>query len=100
MRIFIPFRLMLLGIGLLFCSIGFAQIPTNFYSNSTGKSGAALRSALRDITKTGHVKLPYTSSAFHVWNAYAYTDVRRAPSDSIVWDMYSDKPGGTPNYYY
>lgn len=100
MRTFIPFRLMLLGIGLLFCSIGFAQIPTNFYSNSTGKSGAALRSALRDIAKTGHVKLPYTSSAFDVWNAYAFTDVRPAPLDSFIWDMYSDKPGSTPNYYF
>jgi endonuclease I len=91
---------MLLGLGLLFCSTAIAQIPTNFYSNSTGKSGAALRSALRDIAKTGHVKLPYTSSAFDVWNAYAYTDVRPAPLDSFLWDMYSDKPGGTPNYYF
>ena len=35
-----------------------------------------------------------------MWNAYAYTDVRPAPLDSFVWDMYSDKPGGTPNYYF
>ena len=76
------------------------QIPAGYYDQATGKSGEILRAALRDITTAGHVKIPYTSTSFDIWNAYAATDVRPAPNNTIVWDMYSDKPGGTPAYTY
>ncbi len=56
----------LLIFSLLFCSKLFAQIPTNYYSTATNKTGNTLKSALRDITKTGHIKLPYTSTSFDV----------------------------------
>jgi len=88
--------LLLAGIFLFFSSI--AQIPAGYYDLASGKSGEILRAALRDITTTGHVKLPYTSASFDVWNAYAVTDVRPAPNNTIIWDMYSDIPGGSPAY--
>ncbi len=94
------FRLLILGLLLTIYSTSIAQIPSNFYNNAIGKTGNTLKASLRDIAKTGHVKLPYTSTAFDVWNAYAYTDLRPAPLDSFLWDMYSDKPGSTPNYYF
>jgi endonuclease I len=76
----------------------FAQIPAGYYDNATGKTGDVLRAALRDIISTGHVKLPYTSSSFDVWDAYAVTDVRPSPNNTIIWDMYSDIPSGSPAY--
>ncbi|NVO10448.1 MAG: endonuclease [Bacteroidales bacterium] len=88
--------LLLAGIFLFFSSI--AQIPAGYYDLAAGKSGETLRAALRDITTNGHVKLPYTSASFDVWNAYAVTDVRPAPNNTIVWDMYSDIPSGSPAY--
>ncbi len=83
-----------------FNSIG--QIPAGYYNNATGKTGDTLRAALRDIIANGQVKLPYTSSSSNmdVWHAFAVTDVRPAPKDTIVWDMYSDIPSGTPVYNY
>ncbi|MCE9539187.1 MAG: endonuclease, partial [Bacteroidetes bacterium] len=80
-----------------FYFLGFAQIPAGYYNNAAGKTGDILRAALRDITKLGHVKLPYTSTSFDVWDAYAVTDVRPAPNTTIIWDMYSDIPNGS-NY--
>ena len=82
----------------LFLAAAHAQIPAGYYNTATGKTGEVLRAALRDITTNGHVKITYTSSSFDIWDAYAVTDVRSAPIDTIVWDMYSDIPSGTPLY--
>ena len=81
-------------------SFGFAQIPSGYYANAAGKTGDVLRASLRDITTNGSTKLPYTSSSFDIWDAYAVTDVHPAPNNTKVWDMYSDVPGGTPAYTY
>ncbi len=89
-RIFIGLSLLL-----LFIAATFGQIPAGYYDPAAGLTGENLRAALKTITKTGHVKLSYTPG---VWNAYAYTDVRPAPNNTIIWDMYSDVPGGTPPY--
>jgi endonuclease I len=78
-------------------SSSYGQIPSGYYNAAVGLSGNNLRTALRNITTNGHVKLVYTPG---VWNAYAYTDVRPAPLNTKIWDMYSDIPGGTPLYYY
>ncbi|MCX6231694.1 MAG: endonuclease [Bacteroidetes bacterium] len=72
----------------------FAQIPSGYYNNASGLSGTVLRDTLRNIITRGHVKLTYTPG---VWNAYYTTDVKPAPSNTIIWDMYSDIPGGS-NY--
>ena len=78
--------------------ICFGQIPDGYYDAAIGKSGEELRIILRDITKAEHVKLPYTSTAFDVWDAYTFTDVRETPNDTIIWDMYSDIPSDAPLY--
>jgi endonuclease I len=88
---------------ILFCSFsGLAQIPAGYYNNAAGKTGDILRAALRDIVTNGAVKLPYTttSSTMDVWKAFAVTDVKPVPNSTIIWDMYSDVPGGTPAYTY
>lgn len=91
-------KLLLFVGGVFFLLSSFAQIPSGYYDLATGKTGEDLRAALRDITTNGHVKLPYTSSSFDVWDAYSYTDVRPAPNNTIIWDMYSDIPGASPAY--
>ncbi|HNW70773.1 MAG TPA: endonuclease [Bacteroidales bacterium] len=91
-----PKRITLFLIFLLWLINLSAQIPAGYYNAATGLTGDNLRSALGTIITNGHVKLSYTPG---VWNAYAYTDVLHAGSDTI-WDMYSDIPGGTPAYYY
>lgn len=80
----------------LYLTIGFGQIPSGYYDATSGKTGDVLRATLRDITTANHVKLSYSN----VWSAYAYTDVRPAPNNTTIWDMYSDKPAGTPDYTY
>jgi len=79
----------------------YSQVPSGYYNSAAGKTGDVLRAALRDIIKNGAVKLSYTSSSsMDVWHAFAKTDLRPAPNNTIVWDMYSDIPGGTPAYTY
>jgi endonuclease I len=76
-----------------FVSISFAQAPEGYYSTAHGKQGQDLMEALHYIIKD-HTVLSYTPG---VWEAMYYTD-RKANGD--VWDMYSDKPDGTPAYTY
>jgi len=87
--LFLTFLLLLINLA--------AQIPAGYYNAATG-TGDVLRANLRDIITAGHVKLPYTSTAFDVWDAYSHTDVRPSPNNTIVWDMYSDIPSGSPVY--
>lgn len=74
-----------------------SQIPSGYYNSATGLSGENLRTALKTIISTGHVKLPYTSTSFDTWDAYQYTDVRPS-SPTVIWDMYSDRPSSSPAY--
>jgi|GEM_PF-1694287 len=98
MKVFLQKTFLSLTLALFF-SIGFGQIPAGYYNNAVGKTGDVLRSALCTITTTGHVKLPYTSTAFDVWDAYAKTDVT-VPGGTTIYDMYSRKCDGTANYYF
>lgn len=70
----------------------FAQIPDGYYSTTTGKAGAELKTELYTIIK-GHTVLSYSD----LWNAFKTTDVK---PNGKVWDMYSDNPNGTPPYEY
>jgi len=70
----------------------FAQIPTDYYSTAEGKSGYELKTALFNIIKN-HNQQSYSS----LWTHFKTTDKK---SDGTVWDMYSDVPGGTPQYVY
>ncbi len=66
--------------------------PAHYYDAAQGLTGEPLRQALHDIIK-GHDKLTYAQ----LWYAFWSTDNK---GNGIVWDMYSDVPGGTPAYEY
>jgi len=68
----------------------FAQAPTGYYNNATGKTGDELKVALHEII-AGHTTINYSN----IWNAFWSTDNK---GNGVVWDMYSDNPGGTPPY--
>ena len=78
---------------LLLATFIHAQIPQGYYSAAENKSGQELRTAMHNIIKS-HTSLSYNE----LWQAFYTTDVR--PDNGKVWDMYSDKPGSTPAYYF
>jgi endonuclease I len=77
---------------LLFSSAAIAQIPPGYYDPAAGKTGTALQAALHNIIKD-HTVIPYGS----IPGYFPSTDDK---PDNVVWDMYSDIPGGTPPYTY
>ena len=74
----------------LFGNSLFAQAPTGYYDNATGKTGDELKLALHNIIKD-HTPIAYQQ----IWNAFWSTDNK---GNGVVWDMYSDIPNGTPPY--
>jgi endonuclease I len=76
---------------LLICSLGFAQIPNNYYDNATG-SGYTLKNQLKTIIDNiddGNGQNFHDTSVTYgdLWEVYKTSDVR---SDGKVWDIYSD----------
>lgn len=67
-----------------------AQAPANYYASADGLTGDQLKVALHNIIK-GHTSITYGQ----IWNAFWSTDNK---GNGIVWDMYSDRPNGTPDY--
>jgi endonuclease I len=65
-------------------------IAITYYQSVYKLYGMALRQALHDLIK-GHTQISYAG----LYNEYPITD---AKPENIVWDMYSDIPGGTPAY--
>ncbi len=78
---------------IVFCAINqlSAQAPVGYYTPAIGKTGSALRIALHNIIKD-HTEQTYGG----LWTAYYTTD--KKPGTSLVWDIYSDVPGGTAPY--
>jgi len=64
--------------------------PSNYYNSANGLSGNQLKAALHNIIK-GHE----TTSYAEIWTAFWATDNK---GNGKVWDMYSDRPNGTPPY--
>ena len=83
----------LLLLCLFIATVVHAQIPQGYYAAAENKSGQELRTAMHNIIKN-HTSLSYNE----LWQAFYTTDVR--PDNGKVWDMYSDRPGGTPAYYF
>ena len=69
-----------------------AAQPANYYNSANGLTGNQLKSALHNIIK-GHTSISYGN----ILNAFWSTDNK---GNGVVWDMYSDRPGGTPPYIY
>jgi len=77
----------------------FAQIPTGYYDGTTGLTGAALKSKLKQIITNGHVDHGYNG----LWSGYQTTDrdniaMTGYENDNTVLDMYSENPNGTDPY--
>lgn len=68
---------------------GIAQPPPGYYDPAQGLTGEPLRTALFNIID-GHNSQSYNS----LWNHFQNTD----NNGGIVWDIYSDIPGGTAAY--
>ena len=80
-----------LFIGLSLTVLVSAQ-PANYYNSANGLTGNQLKVALHNIIK-GHTSITYAK----IWTAFWSTDNK---GNGVVWDMYSDRPGGTPPYIY
>lgn len=80
---------------LMFATIGFAQIPSGYYSTATG-TGYTLKTQLyniiKDHTNNGYAGLYTTYQTSDVDNFYE--------NDGTVLDMYSENPSGTDPYNY
>ncbi|AWG21846.1 hypothetical protein FFWV33_10030 [Flavobacterium faecale] len=89
MKLKLLFLLALLGV------VGHAQIPPNYYSNSTG-TGYTLKTQLYNIIKDHTVK-----SYGDLYTTYQTSDIDNYyENDGSVLDMYSEKPNGTDPYNY
>ena len=81
---------------LLYCAIFMLvlEVPTSsdpppgYYDPAAGLTGLELQTALHDIIDD-HTNISYND----IWIAFFTTDDKPG---NIVWDMYSDIPGGTP----
>lgn len=85
---------------LVFAFIGtFAQIPTGYYDGTTGLTGAALKTKLKQIITNGHVDHGYNG----LWNGYQTTDrdniaMPGYENDNTILDIYSENPNGSDPY--
>ncbi len=80
---------------LMFATIGFAQIPSGYYSTATG-TGYTLKTQLYNIIK-GHTDNGYAG----LYTTYQTSDVDNFyENDGTVLDMYSENPSGTDPYNY
>ena len=80
---------------LVFVTVGFAQIPSGYYSTATG-TGYSLKTQLynviKDHTNNGYAGLYTTYLTSDVDNFYE--------NDGTILDMYSENPSGTDPYTY
>jgi endonuclease I/chitodextrinase len=83
----------LLILTFLFSLYSFAQIPSGYYSTSTG-SGYVLKTQLYNIIK-GHTDNGYAG----LWTTYSTSDRdNQYENDNTIIDMYSENPTGTDPY--
>jgi endonuclease I len=87
------YKLILVLLITVFCGIQVrCQIPAGYYDSAAGLTGFTLKTALYNIIKN-HTVISYGS-------LYSYYDQTDSKPGNVVWDMYSDVPGGTPAYIY
>jgi endonuclease I len=60
-----------------------AQIPANYYNNTQGLTGYALKTALYEILAETHNPQPYSNH----WSFFEMADVKE---NGTVWDIYAD----------
>lgn len=63
-----------------------ALFPDGYYDSLNGKSGDALKAAVKAIGKKGYKEISYGDNT---WDAFSVTDVRVVNGRECWWDMYS-----------
>lgn len=75
-----------------------AQPPAGYYDSAAGKTCAALKTALMNITTAGQNSQTYAA----LWTQYPLTDIKPRALDTgsanVIYDIYSSVPGGTDPY--
>ncbi len=61
-------------------------VPQGYYDSLEGKSGTALKAAVKTVGKRGHRTISYGDKT---WDAFKVTDVRVVNGKECWWDMYS-----------
>lgn len=79
-------------LGLACSQLSFGQAPAGYYDAAASLNGVPLKAALHNIIRH-HDALSYND----LWTAFQSTDKK---ANGKVWDIYSDRPGGTPPYEY
>ena len=65
-------------------------VPAGYYDSLNGKSGTALKAAVKTVALPSDFKtLSYTTA--HMFGAFEKTDVREIEGRTIWWDMYSNR---------
>lgn len=77
----------LLLAGALGSADALAAFPEGYYDSLNGKSGAALKNAVKAIGKQGFKAISYGDNT---WAAFRSTDVRIVNGRECWWDMYSN----------
>lgn len=67
-----------------------AEIPAGYYSTLEGKSGAALKQAVKAVCRPADFVTPEYDKEGGTWTAFESTDVRIIDGKRIWWDMYSN----------
>ena len=68
-----------------------AEIPAGYYSTLEGKSGAALKQAVKAVCHPADFVTPEYNKEGGTWTAFESTDVRIINGKKIWWDMYSNR---------
>lgn len=71
-----------------------AETPAGYYSLLEGKSGSALKEAVKRVAiPDDFVSIVYGdgNTSFKTWQAFELTDVRMVGGKAAWWDMYSNK---------
>lgn len=86
------------GIGILLTAMAAsATVPSGYYDSLAGKSGEALKAAVKKVAlPTNFTTLSYSSAK--IWPAFEKTDVRIINGKTIWWDMYSNRLVYTDTY--
>ena len=66
----------------------FADAPAGYYDSLEGKTGVALKKAVKAIVKSHHNRISYGNST---WDAFRLTDVKVENGVKYWWDMYSNE---------
>lgn len=74
-----------------------AAVPSGYYDSLNGKSGSALKAAVKSVAQPeDFVTLSYSTK--NIWPAFEKTDVREIDGRTIWWDMYSNRLVYTDTY--